>query len=316
MYRISLPLIVQTGVKDTTTFTLNLNEYRNAHYMTLNNAKIAFKAAVKHLITPLPVFDWVEFEYIFFPGSAREMDTANFVAIVDKFFSDAFVEFGKIPDDNYKYLRKKTEYFEAIDRLNPRVDVIITGSIKEETMQIQALLNHDDFIAALNAYVRATFPIPTGSVPEIDITAGRGGKGYSAVVTYASAGDTNAPADAAVASLGAEMKEVGPITNRLTGDPMPKAAGETKAEKPATGEKSPVKVIEPVKEKPKEAPVEVAPTPEPEQTTNLFSGAPANALSHVGSTETEVVEEAELVKEVEPVAEAPAGRSKPLFDFG
>lgn len=312
MHRISLPLIVQTGVKETTTFSLNLNEYRNAHYLVLNNAKIAFKAAVKHLITPLPVFDWVELEYIFFPGSAREMDTANFVAIVDKFFCDAFVEFGKLPDDNYKFIRRKSEYFEAIDRNNPRVDVVITGSIKEETMQLQALLNHDDFIAALNAYVRATFPIPAGSTPDIDITAGRGGKGYSAVVTYASAGDTNAPANAAVQALGAEMTEAGPIGTRLTGDPMPKVAGGTKAEKPAAGE---VKKPEPVQEKPKEQPVEVAPTPEPEPTANLFSGAPANALSHVGSTETEAVED-ELVEEVVEEAPAPAGKNKPLFDFG
>ncbi len=312
MFRISLPLIVQTGVKETTTFSLNLNEYRNAHYLTLNNAKIAFKAAVKHLIQSLPVFDWVEFEYIFFPGSAREMDTANFASIVDKFFSDAFVEFGKIPDDNYKYLRKKTEYFGAIDRINPRMDVIISGSIKEEKMQLQALLNHDDFIAALNAYVRATFPIPEGTTPEIDITAGRGGKGYSAVVTYGSTGDTNVAPSAELTTLAATAEEARP--NRLSGDPVPKAAGETKAGKPETG-----KVAEPVKEKPKEAPVAVEATQVAEATSDLFSGAPAKPLTHVGtSSANETPLEVSEVVEEEPIEEVqvPAGKNKPLFDFG
>ena len=215
---LSLPLKVLLGHKRDKSenwFYMNLNEYRNAHYQILNKAKILFKEAIQSQLSSVPVFDTVQFEYFFFPGSSREIDTNNVCSVVDKFFSDAFVESGKLEDDNYKFLTDTRFTFSNIDRNNPRVDVHIKGKLKEENMQLQANLTHEDFMAALNKYVKEQFPIPEGITPQIDITAGRGDKGYSAVVIY----DLQSPS-AKVDPLQQILKREGNTMNRLEADPL------------------------------------------------------------------------------------------------
>ncbi len=219
-----LPLRIRYRVKTESYFYINMNEYRNAPYHELSDMKIKFAEAVQAQIAPLPQFDWVEFDYILFPGSAREIDTNNVCSIVDKFFCDAFVKAGKLPDDNYKYLRKSTFRFGEIDRNNARVELHITGQIRSEQVQLQALLDHNDFMAALDAYVRKAFPIPEGTTPSIDITAGRGDKGYSAVVSYASEGDTQPVASAATSAIAASLREQGNSVVRAGQPALPPAA--------------------------------------------------------------------------------------------
>lgn len=233
-----LPLRIRNRVKTESYFYINMNEYRNAPYHELSDMKIKFAEAVQAQIAPLPQFDWVEFDYILFPGSAREIDTNNVCSIVDKFFCDAFVKAGKLPDDNYKYLRKSTFRFGEIDRNNARVELHITGQIRSEQVQLQALLDHNDFMAALDAYVRKAFPIPEGTTPSIDITAGRGDKGYSAVVSYASEGDTQPAASAATSAIAASLREQGNSVVRAGQPALPPAAEKALSEpapaKPAT----------------------------------------------------------------------------------
>lgn len=219
-----LPLRIRNRVKTESYFYINMNEYRNAPYHELSDMKIKFAEAVQAQIAPLPQFDWVEFDYILFPGSAREIDTNNVCSIVDKFFCDAFVKAGKLPDDNYKYLRKSTFRFGEIDRNNARVELHITGQIRSEQVQLQALLDHNDFMAALDAYVRKAFPIPEGTTPSIDITAGRGDKGYSAVVSYASEGDTQPVASAVTSAIAASLREQGNSVVRAGQPALPPAA--------------------------------------------------------------------------------------------
>ena len=233
-----LPLRIRNRVKTESYFYLNMNEYRNAPYHELSDMKIKFSEAVQDQIAPLPQFDWVEFDYILFPGSAREIDTNNVCSIVDKFFCDAFVKAGKLPDDNYKYLRKSTFRFGEIDRNNARVELHITGEIRSQQVQLQALLDHNDFMAALDAYVRKAFPIPEGTTPSIDITAGRGDKGYSAVVSYASEGDTQPAASAATSAIAASLREQGNSVARAGQPALPptaeKALSEPAPAKPET----------------------------------------------------------------------------------
>ena len=219
-----LPLRIRNRVKTESYFYLNMNEYRNAPYHELSDMKIKFAEAVQDQIAPLPQFDWVEFDYILFPGSAREIDTNNVCSIVDKFFCDAFVKAGKLPDDNYKYLRKSIFRFGEIDRNNARVELHITGQIRSQQVQLQALLDHNDFMAALDAYVRKAFPIPEGTTPSIDITAGRGDKGYSAVVSYASEGDTQPAPAAATSAIAASLREQGNSVVRAGQPALPPAA--------------------------------------------------------------------------------------------
>jgi hypothetical protein len=231
---VNLPLRVRvTKKKD---FLINLNQYRNAHFLTLNRAKILFKEAIHDQLVKLPVFETVEFKYFLFPGSLHELDTNNICSIADKFFSDALVEAGKLEDDNYRFLTKSTFEFASVDKANPRVEVHITGKIKENSMQIQALLDHSDFIQALEQYVRKHYPIPEGTKPEIDITAGRGDKGYSAIVTFSTDPALDAPSTAptmlekAVDPMQKSLQEHGNVMQRLGGATLPDVS--TKAPEP------------------------------------------------------------------------------------
>lgn len=295
-----LPLRIRNRVKTESYFYINMNEYRNAPYHELSDMKIKFAEAVQDQIAPLPQFEWVHFEYILFPGSAREMDTNNICSIVDKFFCDAFVKAQKIPDDNYKYLRKTIFRIGEIDRNNPRVELHITGELRSKQVQLQALLDHNDFMAALDAYVRKAFPIPEGTTPTIDITAGRGEKGYSAVVSYASEGDTQPAPTAGTSAIAASLREQGNSVARAGQPALPPAA------------EKPVSEVAPAKpETPSETVARVGMEPAPKAMGGDTITDPAPKADSIFN-KPEVVTET-----VAPAAEVEAKPAvQPLFNFG
>lgn len=90
-------------------FALNLNVYRNAHYQVLNKAKIIFKNQLFYNYPELKKIKVkeIEIEYFIERCDNRLFDTMNTISIVDKFFLDALVEAGCIPDDNYNYVSYK-----------------------------------------------------------------------------------------------------------------------------------------------------------------------------------------------------------------
>jgi len=106
-------------------FALNLNIYRNAHFHTLNSAKATFKDAVAEQVMQLPDLANIQLEYTLYPATKRLCDISNICSIVDKFFCDAVVELGKLPDDNYTHLNKITYQIGEVDKHNPRVEVRI-----------------------------------------------------------------------------------------------------------------------------------------------------------------------------------------------
>lgn len=76
-------------------------------------------------IEALPVLDKVEIELHIYARDRRLFDIGNVGSIHEKFFLDALVELGKLPDDTYKYIAKTTTQFMGIDKENPRVEIII-----------------------------------------------------------------------------------------------------------------------------------------------------------------------------------------------
>lgn len=106
-------------------FSLNLNQYRNAHFYKLNNAKIEYKAFMRSQIELLPELPAIRLTYVVYPKTNREFDISNVCSIVDKFFSDALVELGKLPDDNFKFISEVVYKFGEKDKDNPRVEIII-----------------------------------------------------------------------------------------------------------------------------------------------------------------------------------------------
>ena len=122
-WQIDLPYRIQVGKKN---FYLNLNQYRNAHYHLLNNAKVKFTESVTPLLTTLPRITRCRIHYTYYAPSRGAVDVANVCSIVDKFFCDTLVTAGKLKDDNYHYLDQVTYSFGGVEIKNPRITATIT----------------------------------------------------------------------------------------------------------------------------------------------------------------------------------------------
>ena len=123
MFILKLPLFVQIGKKQR--FYLNLNQYRNAHFFTLNKAKILFADQVREQIESLPELGCVGITYTLFPGSNRDMDISNVCSIVDKFLCDALVDEKKLIDDSLNIVRGVQYLYGQADKGNGRVEAAI-----------------------------------------------------------------------------------------------------------------------------------------------------------------------------------------------
>lgn len=146
---LKLPSSLEQGKKGKR-FYLNLNGYRNAHHHTLNNAKVRFKEQVREMILSLGSAGYgrVKFTYRVFPRTWQPADISNICSVVDKFFSDAFVELGYLADDNFKYLPEVIYLFGGISKKNPRVEVTV-----EELTNMKVQLEQDEIDEALNEYL-------------------------------------------------------------------------------------------------------------------------------------------------------------------
>lgn len=291
IYVLNLPLRIflgnsrkkkANGEKAERFFYINLNQYRNADFHTLNKAKILFKEMVQEQINKLPTFEWVTLQYYLFPGSHRDMDTNNVCSIADKFFSDALVESGKLEDDNYRFLKDTRFTPMEVDKTNPRVEVHIIGKEKEDPMQMQITLTHEDFMQALHNHVKAAFPVPEGVVPTFDITAGRKDNGYSAVVTFDLNQKSEDPIATAARKEGNVMQRLGTVD--LTPKPLDISTAFDPPKEGPEGQTD-VPVEEPANEPTAEAVSEPEKAPEPETTqTSLFSLGGASKAAPVGAS--------------------------------
>lgn len=107
-------------------FILNLNHFRNTHYQVLNNAKKAYKEALRPQIELLPKYKKITIKYILYPVNNRLMDLGNVLSIHQKFFEDALVELGKLGADTYREIPEVIYSFGNVDKDNPRVEVYIS----------------------------------------------------------------------------------------------------------------------------------------------------------------------------------------------
>ena len=110
---------------------LNLNQYRNTHFRTLNTVKIIYKIAMESQIATGPSYNKIACIYTVYPKDRRSFDLGNVCCIHQKFFEDALVELGKLPDDNYNYIPFIAYRFGSVDPANPRVEVEIIDLEKE-----------------------------------------------------------------------------------------------------------------------------------------------------------------------------------------
>ena len=146
---ISVPIYLKVTKKRT--FSINLNEYRNAHFFTLNKAKIMFAEAIAPALALIPKMVSTKLHFQLFFGSNRDVDTANVCSIVEKFFCDAAVEQGILEDDNRRFLLGSSADFGGVDTKNPRVEVTFYDyTLKpKEQPPMRLILSQADLAAIL-----------------------------------------------------------------------------------------------------------------------------------------------------------------------
>ncbi|QEP29862.1 hypothetical protein HYP99_gp064 [Sinorhizobium phage ort11] len=266
---ISLPIKIQLSKKEK--FYLNLNAYRNAHYFTLNKAKVLFKEAIEGLVNTLPSMKKVELSFMLFMGSQRSADLSNICSVVDKFFCDALVELGKLPDDNYDVIGSVDYKFGGIDKNNPRVDVHINPLVsenaeEEDTMQITIV--QAEIEAAITNYITQQVSVNEGMDINIELRATRGAEGFQAIIDIVpanpksgrrAAANTSNGSVAAQATAPAAKKAEAPVAEAVTGEATTAPTAQEEAE--AQVEDGPVE----------------APSEPPIQSRSLFGGLKANA---------------------------------------
>jgi len=128
--KLNLPLHVWPSRKKK--FILNLNNYRNAHYQTLNKAKILYSDNVKDILSKKLARSGFKYDtpvtmtYTYFHGNKRRVDVGNPCSVIDKFTCDALTDYGIWSDDNSSVIKGVSFCFGGIDKLRPRCELVIS----------------------------------------------------------------------------------------------------------------------------------------------------------------------------------------------
>ena len=104
---------------------LNLNVYRNLHYISNNQAKEIYCEDMRKQMVGRKFTKKIDITFTLFKSSNRRVDRANILSIVEKFFCDALVHNGCIPDDNDDYIEATHYKSGGLDNGNGRVEITI-----------------------------------------------------------------------------------------------------------------------------------------------------------------------------------------------
>lgn len=148
---IFLPRKTKKDVK----YSLNINIYRNTCFQVLNQAKSIYNIQLKDQVEALPRFTHLdEVTYIIYKKSLREFDTPNIGSIISKFFMDAMVIYGRIPDDNYKITPRHIFDYGGVSD-SDYCKIILKG---KEDMNFSVNFSHEDILNALKTVYKDQVP--------------------------------------------------------------------------------------------------------------------------------------------------------------
>lgn len=153
VFTIKLPMRMKVN-KGGELESLNLNVYRNLHFYKLNFQKKAFHDFVKPLLSGLPPMEAIRLHYQINPKGGSRLDTMNVGSVVDKFFSDALVLCGIVPDDDYKHVVRNDFEFGSLCPNDPHVLVTITETKPRKETPMRILLDQSEIQKALEAFVQ------------------------------------------------------------------------------------------------------------------------------------------------------------------
>lgn len=105
--------------------SINLNTYRNLHYLVESKAKKLFKDIMRKQLEGLEIQTPVEVSYKVFKASNRRLDKMNVISITSKYLMDAITEFGCWEDDDDTNIKKEILLPTEVDKNYPRVVVEI-----------------------------------------------------------------------------------------------------------------------------------------------------------------------------------------------
>jgi len=121
--KLSLPLFITN--RSNKRKWLTLNNYRNWHYQVSNDIKRRFKSEVFDKLD-FNIKGKIKIEYFYFAPDKRTRDLMNVISVIDKFFQDAMVDRGCIESDDLSTVVEVNSCYMGIDKLDPRLDVMIT----------------------------------------------------------------------------------------------------------------------------------------------------------------------------------------------
>ena len=108
--------------------SLNLNTYRNLHYIVANNLKKEYKNIVESRLSSLwkiQIKTPLTLTFIFYNWTKRLSDLDNWLSIQAKFFQDSLVELGYIKDDDYINIVEIVFKYWWYDRGRQRVEIVV-----------------------------------------------------------------------------------------------------------------------------------------------------------------------------------------------
>ena len=105
--------------------SINLNTYRNLHYLVESKAKKLFKEIMRKQLEGIEIQTPVEVSYKVFKASNRRLDKMNVISITSKYLMDAITEFGCWEDDDDTNIKKEILLPTEVDKNYPRVVVEI-----------------------------------------------------------------------------------------------------------------------------------------------------------------------------------------------
>lgn len=119
-------------------FILNLNNYRNLYFRSLNTSKKVYKQKVAEQIEEQFYYqpEQVGIIYKVFKGDYRRFDIGNICSVHQKYFEDAVVELGKLKDDKADIIPISVFLYGGISVDNPRVEITVYD-LKDKTDSAQ-----------------------------------------------------------------------------------------------------------------------------------------------------------------------------------
>ena len=127
MFTLPLSVILPRKTKKDRKVSINLNWFRHAHHRDYDKAKVIYAELVKEQLTSVdgPIGK-IHIQYDYYAAMNNSPDLDNFVGAAKKFFQDAMVKHGFIPEDNVNVIVSSSDAYKGIDRKNPRIEARIT----------------------------------------------------------------------------------------------------------------------------------------------------------------------------------------------